>query len=349
MKKIQNTYLYFYRTIGFIFIIGLVGAILWYALSILFFSLSATWSVPIVLSPSQEKVIGHLTRVSAFEQELRKNKIDLDITQEEYSKKKILLQNAELLQPRLDHSIAAQSKRYLEASGQLKSLTKERQKNIAELNKLSKDNRVKKSSIDRELKAGIITKNEANSQQLILNNINSSLIDAKAQLTDLSLNAEELGSAATTLNGSSGNIDAMNNIARKVDLNLQVEGLRTDLSKLGATIETLVPVIEEGDRILQVLKDSSYFLATRESTRVVFIPYDNRANAKVGEKVYSCYLRMVFCYRAGTIVRVYEAEEYGRHPVFQTALKGIFLGVDFKDPDDAKKDLLFIGSRPFII
>lgn len=349
MKRVQNIYLYFYRVIGFIFIVGLICAILWYSLSILFFSFSNTWSVPIVLSPSQEKVIGHLTRVSAFEQELRKNKIDLNTAREEYSKKNILLQNAELLQPRLDNSILVQAKRYSDASAQLKELTKERQKNISELSALSKKNQGKKASIDKELSAGIITKHEANEQKLMLNNLNSGLIDAKAQLTDLLLNAEELSSAAKTLNGSFGNIDAINNIVRKVDLNVQIEGLRSELFKLDATIETLESVIEESDRVLQILKNSPYFLATKEATHVAFVPYDNRTNAKAGERVYSCYLRMILCYRAGTIIQVYEAEEYGKHPVFQTALKGIFLGVEFKDPDDAKKDLLFIGSRPFII
>ena len=57
---------------------------------------------------------------------------------------------------------------------------------------------------------------------------------------------------------------------------------------------------------------------------------------------------MIFCAQSGQITRVYEAEEYARHPMFKTDLKGRFVGVSFDEEKDAQKDIAFIDHRPLL-
>jgi hypothetical protein len=173
-------------------------------------------------------------------------------------------------------------------------------------------------------------------------------VDAKASAHLMKQQADELSSAASTLKGSANSLDAINNVAKQVELDVQIEELKSDVFRLTATIDGLEKTIQESNRVIALIKDSPYLLATREPTTVAFVPYDNMSKAKEGAKIYSCYIVMVFCYQSGQVVRVYDAEEYGTHPIFKSDLKGRFVGVKFDDASDAEKDLLFINGKPLL-
>lgn len=112
MKRLQNFYLYSYRLTGFIFLLGLISSILWYGFSMLFFSTSASWSVPLILSPDQEKVITHLEHMLNLEHQLAKDKTELKTAKEALLNKVALLKKSYALRLRFKQSMTAQAKQY---------------------------------------------------------------------------------------------------------------------------------------------------------------------------------------------------------------------------------------------
>lgn len=349
MKNLQQFYLSLYRSIGLFVLIALVCIILWYGFSVVFFGFSKTWSIPVVLSPTQERVIGQLARISSFQQELEKNKVDLQTTVKSIENKKAILNDATSLQQRIKLSMNNQSERYNNASQSLNKILGEKKRNIQKLSKLASEIKLKERLIDKELKAGIITKYESNNQQLVLNNIQQGLTDSKANALLLQQQVGDLVSSAQTYKGANSNFDAITGVSKQVELEAQIAEIKNELLKLQATQNNLEAAINDNNSVLELIKNSPYYLATKGPTTVTFVPYANLQNVKVGDKVFSCYASVVLCKKVGEVASIYNAEEYAIHPIFRTNIKGQFVGVLYDNGlSDSKSDVLFIGSKPLL-
>ena len=349
MKKIQNFYLQSYRLIGFIFLVGLISSILWYAFSMLFFIANSSWSVPLILSQNQEKVMMHLEHVIGLEHEVNKSIAELTAFKQALDHKKILLNVAQKLQLRVNQSMVLQSQQYTKNSETLDQLSKEKRASVVELKQLLSKINYRESIIEKELKLGLITQQEALAARLMSNKIRSDLVDAKAIIYDLSRRSLAFSNAASTLNGSATNLLAMSKVVKKVELENQIAQIKSDIFSLTVSTERLRANIKEKNKVLALMTNSPYILATKVPTTVAFVPYRNLAHAKVGAPVYSCWLDMVLCYQSGYVSRVYKAEEYFKHPIFKSDIKGQLIGIVFNHEIDGQKKLLFLNSKPLLL
>lgn len=348
IKELQRFYLYSYRSIGFIFLFGLTSSIAWYGFSILFFMSNSSWSVPLILSPGQEKVITHLEHLLNLEQQLTIDVSQLRSDSRVLQQKIQLLKKAKLFQQRMKKSITLQSQQYLKSSQVFQQLTIEKTKNVNELSELTVDLDTKLALIKKELHLGLITKQEALTQQLALESLQTSLIDARARVQEFSQRSMDFSSAAKTLRGASNNLLAMNNLAKKVELDTRISELKMDIFTLKLTIQHLEKNIEKRKQALHMMKKNPYILATKKSTMVSFVPYKNIKNISVGTRVYSCHLDMIACYQSGRVNAVYKAEEYGKHPIFRSEIKGRFIRIAYDNEKDAQKKLLFLHRKPLL-
>lgn len=350
MKRIQNFYLYSYRLTGFIFLSGLISSILWYGFSMIFFIASTSWSVPLILSPHQEKVMTHLEHLLNIEQQFSKNTAELKAAQKALIDKSEILKNALLLENRVQESMVAQAVQYAKNSLVLDKFNQEKKQTIDRMNNLLMEIQNKEQLINKELKMGLITKQEALSQQIYLSNLHTSLIDSKSRAHELEQKSIDFANASTTLNGdSANNLVAMHKVIKKVELDRQVAELKIDTYALQSKIKELKFTIHKLQVALDIMKKSPYILATKGAQTVAFIPYANLKNVRNGSPVYSCYFDMIFCYKAGHVTEVYKGEEYGRHPIFKSDTKGRFIGIKFNSKADAQKKLVFLNSKPLIV
>lgn len=334
--------------VGFVFLIGLITSILWYGFSMLFFISNRSWSLPMILSPNQEKVMSHLEHVLAIEHEVAKNVAQLSAAQEAIKHKKIQLKSTEKLHARVEQSMMLQSDQYTENGKIFDKLSKEKTLSVSNLKQLASKIQNRDALIDKELKLGLITKQEALNAHLTLNKIESDLIDAKASMYDLHQRSLDLINAASTLNGSADNLMAMDKVVKKAELEELIAQLKSDITSLTITSDQLKKTIEEKNLVLEVLTNSPYVRATKEPTTVAFVPYRNLKRIKVGSPVYSCMLDMILCYKSGSVSYVYKAEEYSKHPIFKSDLKGQLIGIAFDAENDSQKKLLFINSKPLL-
>lgn len=349
MKKIQNFYLYSYRMLGFVFLIGLISSILWYGFSMLFFMGSSSWAVPIILSSNQENVINHLEHVLVIEQNAKKDIAELKVLEKNLTSKKKLLKLTNELHRRVMKTMISQSNQYQKNSHILKELSKEKTITVSQLKMLASKIKNDEATIDQELKFGLITQEEALAAHLVSNKIRSDLVDAKATLHELEHRSQDFSNAANTLNGASNDMEAIYKVVKKVELETQLAELKSDIFSLNINIDHLKKSIQKKSQALSVIKNSPYIHAIKEPTTVAFVPYHNLKRVHVGSAVYSCYLDMIFCYQSGLVSHVYEAEEYFSHPIFKSEVKGRLIGITFNHQTDSQKKLLFLNSKPLIV
>jgi len=349
MKKLQNFYLFSYRLVGFLFLVGLIFSIIWYGFSIIFFVGNSTWSVPMILSPNQEKVLWHLEHVLAFEHEVTKNTAELTAAEQMFHYKQALLSRKQKLLERVKQSMAYQAQQYSKASHEFEQLSAEKSLSLEQLNALNREINQAEQTIDQELKLGLITKQEALLAHFNWQKLYASMIDAKTSMYDLKKRAKFYKDAANTLNGSGKNLSLMTRVIKKSELQGDISQLKSDLFSLQVTIQHLQKNIHKKVAVLKSIKHSPYILATKKLTEVAFVPYTNLKKVNVGAPVYSCYWDMVFCYRSGEILAIYDAEEYAKHPIFKSDIKGQFIGIKFYQAADGHKKLLFLNSKPLLV
>lgn len=349
MKKIQNYYLYSYRLVGFVFLTGLIISILWYGFTMLFFIGNSSWSVPMILSPNQEKVMAHLEHVLVFEHEVTKNRAELRSAEQVLRNKKSLLVDNQQLLERINQSMHYQSLQNSKESHAFKKLSEERTSTVNQLSLLNAGLLNEEELIEQELKLGLITKQEALLAHITRNKLASNLIDAKTRMYDLKKRAKDYAEAAKTLNGSGNHLASMNKVIKKVELEGHIAELKSDIFSLHISTKQLKNNIEKKLRVLRFMKNSPYILATKKETTVAFIPYANVHKVTIGSPVFSCHLDMLFCYKSGHISGIYTAEEYSKHPIFKSDVKGQFIAIHFNSAADAQKKLLFIHSKPLLI
>lgn len=349
MKKIQSFYLSCYRLVGFVFLVGLITSILWYGFSMLFFISNKSWAVPMILSPNQEKVMTHLEHVLALEHEVAKNIAQLSVSQETLRHKKNQLDTTKQLSARLEESIVLQSSQYLENGKIFEKLSKEKTASVSSLRHLLSKIHNRETVIDKELKLGLITKQEAFNAQLTASKMRADFVDAKATMFELHQRSLDMVNAASTLNGSANNLLGMDKIVKKAELVELIEQLTSDLFSLEITIDQLTKNIDEKKQVLMALTNSPYIRATKKPTAVVFVPYGNLKRVHIGSAVYSCLFDMILCHKSGSVSDVYSAEEYAKHPIFKSDIKGQLIGIAFEDEADGQKKLLFINRKPLLI
>jgi hypothetical protein len=348
IKKLQRFYLYSYRFVGFVFLVSLISSILWYGFSVLFFIANSSWSIPSILSPNQENVLAHQEHILDVQHELLKNTAELAAARDALKSKTAILKNSKEVYTRVVASMAQQSRRYAKSSRVFHSLTEEKDKSVLELSKVATEIKGKEDIINKELKIGLITKEEALTQHLMLSTLRSSLVEAKARAYELKQHALNDRTAARTLDGSSINLPAMNKVVKKVELMQHISGLKSDVYSLTIMVNHLDSIIKKRAKVLHLMRKSPYILATKKPTDVAFVPYSNLNHVKLGSKVYSCYLDMLLCYESGAVTQIYKAEEYSRHPIFKSEIKGKYIGITFKNELDARKKLLFLNSKPLL-
>jgi hypothetical protein len=127
-----------------------------------------------------------------------------------------------------------------------------------------------------------------------------------------------------------------------------VAGLRAsdELALTTRTLETFDQTIRAQERILAALRGSPYYGITSSPAVVAFVPYDNRASATEGARIYACRFVVTGCRDVGSLVSVADAEVVQRHPWLQHDLRGVIARISIDDRGAAENAVLYIGRPP---
>ncbi|QCP47902.1 hypothetical protein FAZ95_01125 [Trinickia violacea] len=348
-KQFQSYIVLTYRlTMSAILLIIVIG-VLSYLFLMGFYAVNRNWSAPIVLSPTQEKVLAYQPQVSALEANLLKNRVDLAVAAE---KKRIVSEQIVELRSlisRFDSAARSESGEFARNEAEISGVLKEKRIDTGEEEETLDGLNPLLATIDAELKAGLITKDEAISRRLNVQSARNAITDSRVSEISLREQARAAANAGKTLNGSeNSSLAALQSLGNEAQLRATLAQAELDAEAARQSVDQLSATVADSERVLTVAKLSPYYQALTDSVPVVFVQYDNLAYAKPGAPVFDCYLQVIVCRRVGTIDRVYDAEEYARQPLFKTDIKGKFVGVTFNVKAAAESPIVFIGHKPLL-
>lgn len=347
--KINNTVVMFYRRLAFmvlsIFFLGTVS----YVSLVVFYSVSNSWATPLILSPSQSKVLSFQPQVAGLVLNLNKQKSELKTAM--LLKQSILEQliNVDTMEIKLREAVEVEKHRSANTVVILNQLNARKQSNIQQSEKVLAASKELEKQINQELGAGLITSDQAAQRAITLQSALNSQTDLYVSSAEMKTKAIELQNFSSTLGGANRSLLALASTKQLMELAALRSQLQLQLDMGERNVEIVRNSMTADNRILQVAMDSPYYRALFSPTPIVFIPYENLKNAEPGAKIYDCILQVILCRNVGTLDKVYEAEEYARHPLFKTDLKGKFATIILTDKSAANSTVVFLGSKPLFI
>jgi len=104
--------------------------------------------------------------------------------------------------------------------------------------------------------------------------------------------------------------------------------------------------IERQDKIIEGIKQSAYLRALEDGATVALVPYGNLRNVKKGASVYKCALEMVLCRQVGKVLEVLPGEVEMRDPSRDVVRRGRMIEMQLSDNDAAEQTVLFADGPP---
>jgi hypothetical protein len=104
--------------------------------------------------------------------------------------------------------------------------------------------------------------------------------------------------------------------------------------------------INEQGQLVDQLAASPYLRAVGRKVVLVFIPYSNLPNVKMGTKLYGCSWGVTLCSRVGRIISLLDGEVQELHPHDETIQRGVMAEIELSKPTAGGDKVLFAGGKP---
>ena len=353
-----------YKVMGFVVLTAIMFGIVTYLGTSVFYLLDRDWVVPVVLSPSSEKVLqmnNHLIQQNYQLDQLQVERMSLEaelaIIQESTLIGKQLL-------GRYETAIDVELKARQHEQGALKSLYREyeaarpaMEENTALMAEMTERN------VEDELAAGLISEESyIRGKSLVSSNLASWVsyaqkeveFDTKMSALDREVDSlaairDELGGRTVDGGGAALSVDVLSMLKDYNRTRLEVMSQESRRIPIERQIAAIDSSIEDYEEIRETIEQSPYYYALHEDVTVAFVPYDNLHNMKVGDKVYGCTLELVWCREVGEISQVLVGEVQTRHPLFKTEMRGLMVQIELEDDQWSEEKALHANGRPLFI
>lgn len=341
-KKLYQSYLFSYRTAAAIalycFLIGVFAfGALWG-----FYAINASWVAPLRISPSNDKIMTMNTQLVASQAQI--NTLVVNNTNLEKTKIELLIRRGVLvsLVRQLDAAMGHERQANTQSGTELTSLATQKQADLERQRKVIRDNELVRAQIEKDLKAGLITKAEALNQEATLTQFQSNYTDSRVSEVVLRDNIHQ--------KLSNDDLAAVDVLQKQVDLKSQIATIDLQIATGDVQYNNNLMQIDALKKAIATATNSPYFLATKSDHLLTFafVPYDNQRPVDVNVPVYDCYLSFVVCRYAGKIQAVYSDEEKGINPIYKTDLRGFLVQLSLATPEAAKSKTLFVGRKPLL-
>ena len=342
-----------YRSISFVFLFGIFFGIIWYTLAFCLMSTSSSrWAAPIVLSPTQTIVLEFQPQVATLETTLDTQRIALTTNKSTVIALKETLGHVNENINRIRSSMKAEAQRNTMDGLVLSKIQTDKIRDVNNTIKLSNDIRRIDADTDRELTTGLITKDEASQRHLYTQNAINGTTDLRSSAVILGRQVSQLRNDAETLNhSSSSSIVSMQAVKTLSDLEIQKYQAEIQLKTASDNVIALSRQVEESTRVLNVAKQSPYYIALKRPVNAALVTYPSIKGLKIGDPVYDCTFMIVVCHKAGVVSRFYDAEIASLNPIFRTTIKGRLIEIAFDDEhiNAAQSQIVFLGRKPLFL
>ncbi|MBV7542976.1 hypothetical protein [Acidovorax sp. sic0104] len=351
MTRTQKIIVTAYRYLAIVVLGAVLSTALAYAALTLFYTVNESWAAPVVISRTNEKIL----RLTAEVFRTRQAADGLDSAWKALSRESEALREQsrvfEQLVASAERAASQQQRADLQLSHQVEEIGTAKRGDIAKTRKVLSEISTLEDTIERDLQAGLMTREDAIRMRATINGYKTSATDATATAVALERQLSDLRRSATTLAGGPAQMpQALEVLARTAGYRMQLDNLRLKLQQNMQDTASKQREAQQLRQIVTTLSDSPYFRVTQadEPLFFAFVPYDNEAVAQPGQPVFDCILQVLLCSRVGTVTRVHRDEERAQHPLFKLETRGFLVELDLAAPQAAKSRVLFIGRAPML-
>ncbi len=332
-----------------IILVGVLAAALGYFATIIIYTVNDEWVAPIILTKSSSRVMA--TGAEAFRArqavsalEVSRDSLRLEIGLQERQQAEV----RDLLE-RFKQAQQVEQRASSQLAGRLGNLQSAHQSHDRRAVQLSAATRAMQGAIEKDLNAGLITKEAAMRSMAQIISMDGAATGGRLNTVKLGEQVRELRDGIRTMEGGSQSTRALESVSRVFALEKELAETEILLLKNRADLQNKTVEFEKLQAILETVEATPYYRIAQgdtESASFAFVPYENEHAAKVGEVVYSCWAKVIFCRPVGSVAWVGRDEERGFHPVFQRDIRGFLVQLELDKPNAAKDQVLYLGSAP---
>lgn len=330
-----------YRMFAIVVLYAVLLGILVYAFIMAFYAVNRSWAAPVILSASDEKSLDFREKLVTSQQTIEDVKVDkakMDGGLAEMSRHRAALL---ALERPLDDAIRREQQHNSASGPELAALDAQKRADNAKTQQTLDRMKQMEANVNKDLAAGLITKNDATTQLSALNQAENAYTDSKIAevlLTDSVLDRTTTGT------------DSLDVLVKQAELRSEVAQLDVAINVAENEDDQDERQIERLREAIATAKQSPYYLNATGHETLYFglVPYDNQSSAVVGAPIYDCYVNMVLCRQVGTIKQIFAGEEDATHPIFKTTIRGFLIQMKLDQKDSAKSQTVFLGRKPLL-
>jgi hypothetical protein len=333
-----------YRLIGFVILTLVVAILVAYIGTSIFYFANKSWVQPMIVSPTDERVMQLNARLA--EQATLRDKLAAELS---HTERFIAVQEAfQEDYRRAVESDLAERKASLQRLRTLAGSYAGARRQIHRSNRAYAD--MSREKMDEELAAGLIDRDHYLSGNHRLTQLEHSNLSLTERQAEFDARAATLAAEARALDAALSRSAEASNLSYEVlRIKQDYELSLLETQRARETRAALEASIERYEGILESIAQSPYLRAAEQRATVAFVPYDNLAKMTPGTELYACAVEMIRCRRVGTIEEILPGEVTYKHPQREKQLRGQLLQIDLHDAEAAEKNVLFARRPPLLL
>ena len=336
-----------YRGLGFLILTIIVVVLVGYIATSVFYMVSDSWIEPMVVSPTDERVLTLKSQLA--EKSNLRDQVALELQHTER-----FIASQQEFQAEFVKAVKADLAERKTTLRRLKSLASGY---AGERSRIRKSNREfarqSKAQMHKEYAARLIDRSEYLQGAFQLGQIATSSLSLAERQVEFETRASEIDGEARALEAiltekAAGDEGSLSYDVLKVKQ--EYDSSRLETQKAIESRAALKESLARYDAILESIKRSPFLRAADHSANVAFVPYSNLDDVEVGSPVYACALEMIICHEVGSVRELLPGEVTYKHPFRDKDLRGQMVDLDLDDDerDAVAKSVLFVGGRPML-
>lgn len=324
-----------YRIFSMISLYSILMGILWFGILFAFFLGSSSWVAPFAVTPSDPQVLAIIAQVTSSQATIETLQLDMKASNENLTFSRAQLIGLGKLSTELREKVSKQTAEWSGAAEDLKKYDSEAKAGIDTAMKDVSNGAQMRAFVDRDLKAGLITNEDALSSYSYIDMLAVNTTAAKVAENDLKDNIRT---------HKMDDITSLTVAGQRAALEFQIDqlysGIRTDMQHIVTDAETIATI----NSAVDTARQSPYYRAVRgKNVRLGIVPYSTTL-IKVGAPVTNCKLVIAVCSQVGTVAMVYPNELVFENPLTKTNTRGYV--VELLVNDDAMRAKALMVGKP---
>ncbi len=339
MQLARKFALLLYRTVALTALYGIMAGLVIYVGTIGFYTLNTSWIVPASLTPTDSISLGFSDRLVTSQNEV--STLRLDIEREQMGLREFREQRTALLAmlPAFSKAIQMKHTQDRQVGLTLAGLSDEKQEDTDRTARLVADRTELEAGIEKDLKAGLITKDDAAQSRMQLNQARNELTENKISGIVLEDTILQRSNSATM------DADAL---AKQLEIREKIAAMDTEITVGEKQLAFDDAEIQRIQQATSVATGTPYYQTASSSGPVylAFVPYEHQKGVVAGTPIYDCYLEFVGCRYVGSVKQVFQDEEKVQNPILKTDMRGFLVQLELSDTRAIQSKTLFAGNKP---